>query len=63
MLGAVRGWSGAEVLSRARELHEKPESSVHRKVMLSGMSLFKDLLHVNALIILLPEWKKMLGGS
>lgn len=46
----MRGWTGAELLSRARELHEKPECSVHRKVMLSGISLFEELLRVNVLI-------------
>lgn len=62
-LVAGRGWSGEDLLSRARELHEKTGFSMHRKVMLSGISFFEDLLCVNVLIILQCEWKKMLGGS
>lgn len=59
VLTVARGLTGAELLSRARELHER-RRSVHWRVLLSSIPLFDDMLCVNIFIILLSG-KIMLG--
>lgn len=48
-------------LSRTKELQDELGWSVHRKVMLSNMPLFEELLHVN-ICALLPSEGKKTGG-
>lgn len=54
-LTAKRDLTDVELLSRAKELHDKVWLSVHGKVMFSDIALHENLLHVDLCIILLSE--------
>lgn len=60
-LTAVRDLTDAELLSRAKELHDKLGWSLHRKVTLSDIPLCEDLLHANTCDITVSEGKKGWG--
>jgi len=60
-LTGVRDLPNAELLSKAKELLNQMEWSLHRKVMLCEIQLSEDLLHVNICKVLLSDRKKDWG--